>query len=34
MDKLWEINKTLPQNQQLTSIMQNLIDQRLSNITS
>ncbi|CAF1265428.1 unnamed protein product [Adineta steineri] len=34
MDKFWEINKTLPQSQQLTSIMQNLIDQRLSNITS
>ncbi|CAF1339014.1 unnamed protein product [Adineta steineri] len=34
IDKIWEINKTLSQNQQLTSIMPTLIDQRLSNITS
>ncbi|CAF1336806.1 unnamed protein product [Adineta steineri] len=34
IDNLWEINKTLAQNQQLTSIMQNLIDQRLANIIS
>ncbi|CAF1392726.1 unnamed protein product [Adineta steineri] len=32
--KLWGINKTLPQNQQLTSIVQKLIDQRLLNIIS
>ena len=32
MDEIWKVNKSLPSNQKLTSIMRNLMDQRLENI--
>jgi len=34
MTKLWTMEKTLPFNQKLTKIMQNLIEQRLENIAA
>jgi hypothetical protein len=34
MHDIWKINRTLPQNQQLTASMLNLIEQRLINITA
>ena len=34
IDKIWKLNKSLPSNQQLTSTMLKLIDQRFNNMTA